>query len=58
MRFLVIISLAFILFACKSTKEHCDAYSQNEIKNSNVLISRIQMEDGLFKKVKNNLVFY
>jgi hypothetical protein len=32
MRFLVIISLAFILFACKSTKEHCDAYSQNEIK--------------------------
>ena len=32
MRFLVIISIAFILFACKSTKEHCDAYSQNEIK--------------------------
>ena len=25
---------------------------QNEIKSSNVLISRIQMEDGLFKKVK------
>jgi hypothetical protein len=32
MKILVIISLVFLLFSCKSTKQHCDAYSQNEIK--------------------------
>jgi len=46
------------LIKSNSFEKKSNDNSQNEIKNSNVLISRIQMEDGLFKKVKNNLVFY
>lgn len=32
MRVILIIILVGILYSCRSTKSHCDAYSQNEIK--------------------------
>ncbi len=32
MRVILIIILVAIISSCKTSKQHCDAYSQNEIK--------------------------
>jgi hypothetical protein len=32
MKFIVIISLIFLLISCKSSKSQCDAYTQIQIK--------------------------
>jgi hypothetical protein len=32
MRLILIIVTLLIISSCKTTEEHCDAYSQNEIK--------------------------